>query len=94
MDFIIELRDSDGNDCSVSDILVSAPDADAAMDAALDWATETLGGEPDGDSGAYYDCDCAGEEPACDGHGGWMLGTPEPMPPAKPAYYHRKIDIR
>ena len=57
--FMIELRDSDGNDCTVSDVLVSAESKDAALDAFWAWVKkEYPGDEEDGGEGTYHPCDC------------------------------------
>ena len=71
--YLIEVRDSDGNDCTVYDALVTAPTRDAAS--AKLWArleewypTD----EGDGGFGTYHTCDCRCEhstrdEALCDG---------------------------
>lgn len=87
MIWTVEVRDSDGNDCTVYDVRVEADNAEAARNAAFDWvlSESPKGTEADGDWGAYYPCDCQPEdgedadtfEPQCDGHGGFMVGEPE-----------------
>ena len=57
--FTIEVRDSDGNDCTVYDYVVQAETADAARDAV--WASvreDYPDDEEDGCDGTYHPCDC------------------------------------
>lgn len=57
--YLIELRDSDGNDCSVDDILVEAESPERALDKAWEYVKETWPeDEEDGGFGTYHPCDC------------------------------------
>lgn len=75
--YTVEIRDSDGNDCKVYDVVVAANSAEEARDHVFDWALENSpkGTEEDGDYGAYYSCDsCNCESENCEGHGGFSVG--------------------
>ena len=88
MFYLLELRDSDGNDCTVYDIIVEAADQDSALDRA--WSEimkDYPDDEEDGGYGTFHPCDCECEhgvnpyqcEQECDGdqwecsHGGLLL---------------------
>ena len=86
--FLIELRDSDGNDCTVYDVLIEAKDDEEAY-AILDKYIEEEypGDESDGSFGTFHPCVCECEhgtksEPLCEecsedrecSHGGLLYG--------------------
>lgn len=57
--YMFELRDSDGNDCTVYDVIVEAAFKDEAVGKVFAWIqTEYPGDEEDGDFGTYHPCDC------------------------------------
>jgi hypothetical protein len=59
MIYTIEVRDSDGNDCHVYDLLVEAVSKDAAQDAAWAWVrAEWPKDDEDGGDGTFHPCDC------------------------------------
>ena len=101
--FTIEVRDSDGNDCTVYDYVVQANTPDAALDAV--WASvreDYPDDEEDGGDGTYHPCDCV-----CDhrkrsvcarcrdtwecSHGGLLIGEPEPGDTS--ARYHIRVEL-
>jgi hypothetical protein len=84
--YIVESRESDGNDCSVTDHIVEADDAEAAVNKVCDElerrATERgIGMESDGGFGYYFECDCdipEGEEDSWEcSHGGVDVAEPD-----------------
>jgi hypothetical protein len=102
--YIVEMRDSDGNDCTVYDVILIAESAEAAEALVLthfDKQAESRGWESDGDRGWYYPCDCAEDSDGCDGHGGITLGDPEEFASLEAAaaehkanrYYHCKYSF-
>ena len=90
--YLGEVRDSDGNDCTVYTVLVSAPSPADALDQVYGWIGDTWpDDEDDGGFGTFHPCECECEhgvaigecdaEPPCGdnwecSHGG-ILG-PEP----------------
>ena len=78
--FTITWHESDGNDCTVYDTVVEAPDEDTAL-SLLGNAMETrmtangTGFQKDGNHlGYYFDCDCDEDyADTCEGHGGTSL---------------------
>lgn len=57
--WVVECRDSDGNDCTVIDFVVRAETADKALHAVMDECmSRAPDAEEDGGFGAYYACDC------------------------------------
>ena len=87
--FVTELRDYDGNDCTVYDLLIKAETKDAALDKAWEFIkNEWPNDEGDGGEGTFHPCDCRCEHmrrledcEACQdaggecSHGGLLLGT-------------------
>ena len=83
--YVIELRDSDGNDTTVYDLLIEAETKDTALDKAWKFVEEEWpNDEHDGGEGTYHPCDCACEHEkseVCDdcwdgwecSHGGLLL---------------------
>jgi hypothetical protein len=58
--YLIELRDSDGNDCSVYDLLIEATDQDSALAKADAFIEEEYpDDESDGNGGTFHPCECA-----------------------------------
>lgn len=68
--YYIEIRESDGNDCTVYDAVIEAnnrDDADYIVSRHFDALAEEKNWDSDGDSGYYFPCDCeAPEEPTDD----------------------------
>ena len=57
--WLVEVRDSDGNDCTVYDVQVGADTAGSALEAVWAWVNETWPeDEEDGCQGTYHPCDC------------------------------------
>ena len=57
--WVVELRDSDGNDCAVYSIIVKGSDCEGAMTEVWDYIDANWSDdEPDGDSGTYHPCYC------------------------------------
>jgi hypothetical protein len=84
--YIVESRESDGNDCSVTDHIVEADDAKAAVNKVCNElerrATERgIGMESGGGFGYYFECDCdipEGEEDSWEcSHGGVDVAEPD-----------------
>ena len=91
--YLGEVRDSDGNDCTVYTVLVAATTSADACDQVFTWIGETWPeDEDDGSSGTFHPCDCEcehgksigeciAEPPCCDNwdcsHGG-VIGPEEP----------------
>lgn len=104
MFWTVEIRDSDGNDCTVYDWIIEADSGWWARDKAFEEAQRRVpDAEHDGDSGAYYPCDCEipeGEEDSWEcSHGGYIIGEPEgPFDSSAEAwenapYYHVREEI-
>lgn len=76
--FTVEVRDTDGNDCTVYQVLVDCDSAEEAREQAFDWAMREApeGTEEDGDFGGFYPCDCDDETPTDCEHGGFTVGEP------------------
>lgn len=101
--YTIELRDSDGNDCTVYDVLVTAETPEKALDQVWDMIRkEWPKDEEDGGDGTYHPCDCVCDHrkrSVCDrcqdgwecSHGGLLVGTPEEG--NQHAVYHSLIDL-
>lgn len=68
--YLFEIRESDGNDCSVFDCIVPAEDQDKAEELVgehLDAMAKQKGWESDGNFGGYYfPCDCTPPEEPID----------------------------
>lgn len=79
--YIVEIRESDGNDCTVYDCIVDAHSEQDAFDrvyAHFDERAEHEDWENDGGEGWYFPCDCTdADADACEGHGGLMIGDAE-----------------
>jgi len=75
--YLIEVRDSDGNNCTVYDVIVSVPTRESALDAVMDHVTEMYpDDEPDGGYGTFHACDCHLYNEGSDGdcsHGGVLI---------------------
>jgi len=64
--YLFELRESDGNNCTVYDCIIEAESAQEALEelsADLDSRAKRGGWESDGFCGYYFPCDCQNEEP-------------------------------
>ena len=92
MFYIVEVQDSDGNDCTVYDALVQAPNRETAVERVFtEWVeVEYPFDEEDGGYGTYHPCDCrCGHykaledcEAGCSdswecSHGGLLVSEPE-----------------
>ena len=83
--WVVECRDSDGNDCTVLDFIVQAEDADKALSKVMDECMNRVPtADEDGGWGAFYACDCdlPTDQDELDcwecSHGGFLLSeTPE-----------------
>lgn len=65
MIYIAEVRNSDGNDVEVLDVLIAAVDRAAAHAQLRAWMAETWPrDESDGEDGTYHPCDCVCEHVA------------------------------
>lgn len=105
--YTVEVRDSDGNDCTVYDVLVRATDPEHAKEQVWEWVKATWPeDEEDGGDGTFHPCahecehgkplgDCARarcQDATCDGDGGILIGDPEPGD--QHAVYHSLVDLR
>ena len=60
--YLFEVRDSDGNDCTVFDAVVAAESREQATEILWKHLTETYpDDESDGGFGTFHACDCACE---------------------------------
>lgn len=103
--YIVEIRESDGNDCTVYDCIVEAESHDDALNKIyehFDARAEREGWESDGGEGWYFPCDCDDDNSdACEGHGGILIGEPEEFASyddamgshTKESYYHTLYTI-
>lgn len=72
--YLIVWHETDGNDATVYDTVVSAKSKDAAVDKLLDSQMASWpDAESDGDSGLLFACDCPEDTENCDGHGGTII---------------------
>lgn len=97
--YIIEINDSDGNDCHVYDVVVSAPSRADALATVWRWINEEYPeDEPDGNGGTYHPCDCATSDDE-DSHGGLLVDTegiaefPDVQTAMSQRRYHTLIDL-
>lgn len=69
--FLFELRDSDGNDCTVYDFIVEADSLSEAIERAGEAFDELYpNSEPDGGFGSYHPCACEHDAGCSLRHGG------------------------
>lgn len=75
--YLAEVRDSDGNDCTVLDVLMSAPTRGQAFDRLWQWVDkEYPDDEHDGSAGTYHTCDCECEHSRLARHESYRLRIP------------------
>ena len=101
--YIVEIRESDGNDCTVYDCIVEAESHEDAFNKVYDHFSARAaaeGWESDGGEGWYFPCDCddyiCDPDYECEGHGGIVIGEPEEFASyadamcshTKESYYH------
>ena len=103
--WLVECRDSDGNDCMVMDFIVEAQNPEVALNKVMDKCMSRCpSAEEDGGYGAWYACCCEIPDDELDtwecNHGGFWLdeqleGPFETRNEAREAspVYHRTEDI-
>ena len=74
--YTVDVMDSDGNDVTVYDVLVTAPSAIDARDQVFTWVeSQWPDDESDGDWGTYHPCDCQCDHTVGNGTPGKQVGV-------------------